>query len=99
MLRSSKAKERQVSYVENNLIAGEQVLYKTGLHWIVYFWPMFFAVFFGIGGLPLVFVKDGTLVGLAFLVFAALLIFLGYQVKKATEMAVTNKRIIIKTGL
>jgi hypothetical protein len=24
----------KMSYVENNLISGEKVLYKTGLHWV-----------------------------------------------------------------
>jgi uncharacterized membrane protein YdbT with pleckstrin-like domain len=88
-----------VSYVESNLIPGEQVLYKTGLHWIVFFWPVFFAAFFGLGGLPLLFLRDSTIVGFFFLVFAGLLILLGYLARKATEMAVTNKRIVIKTGL
>jgi uncharacterized membrane protein YdbT with pleckstrin-like domain len=88
-----------VSYVESNLIPGEQVLYKTGLHWIVFFWPALFAAFLGLGGLPLLFLRDGTIVGFFFLVFAGLFILLGYLIMKATEMAVTNKRIVIKTGL
>jgi uncharacterized membrane protein YdbT with pleckstrin-like domain len=88
-----------MSYVESNLIPGEQVLYKTGLHWIVFFWPVFFAVFFGLGGLPLLFMRESAIVGFLLLVFAGLLVLLGYLTRKATEMAVTNKRIVIKTGL
>jgi uncharacterized membrane protein YdbT with pleckstrin-like domain len=60
---------------------------------------MFFAAFFGLGGLPLLFLRDSAIVGFFFLVFAGLLILLGYLAREATEMAVTNKRIVIKTGL
>ena len=88
-----------MSYVESNLIPGEQVLYQTGLHWIVFVGPVFFAAFFGLVGLPLLFMRDSAIVGFFFLVFAGLLILLGYLIRKATEMAVTNKRIVIKTGL
>ncbi len=47
-----------VSYVESNLIPSEQVLYKTGLHWIVFVGPVFFAVLFGLIGLPLLFRRE-----------------------------------------
>jgi uncharacterized membrane protein YdbT with pleckstrin-like domain len=88
-----------MSYVESNLIPGEQVLYKTGLHWIVFVGPVVFAVIFGLFGLPFLFTQDTAAVGLLFLVFAGFLVLLGYFSQKATEMAVTNKRIVIKTGL
>ena len=100
-----------MSYVESNLIPGEQVLYKTGLHWVVLVWPVFFAAFFGLGGLPLLLGsifsigdKSGSAGGMAvfalsLLAVAGLFILLGYLTRKATEMAVTNKRIVIKTGL
>jgi uncharacterized membrane protein YdbT with pleckstrin-like domain len=91
--------ENNVSYVESNLIPGEQVLYKTGLHWIVFFLPVFFAAVFGLIGLPLLFMRESAIVGFFPLVFAGLLVLLGYLTRKATEMAVTNKRIVIKTGL
>jgi len=88
-----------VSYVETNLIPGEQVLYQTGLHWIVFVVPVFFAVLCGLIGLPLLFMQDSAAVGFFLLVFAGLLVLFGYLTRKATEMAVTNKRIVIKTGL
>jgi uncharacterized membrane protein YdbT with pleckstrin-like domain len=98
-----------LSYVESNLIPGEQVLYKTGLHWIVLFWPVLFAAFFGLGALPLLIVSIATIgdkngpaggvTAFVLLLMAGLLVFLGYLKRAATEMAVTNKRVIIKTGL
>ena len=100
-----------MSYVETNLIPGEQVLYKTGLHWIVLLGPVIVACFFGLPGLGLLIgamlsigskegFAGGMLIGgIVLLASGGLLVFLGYLSRKATEMAVTNKRIIIKVGL
>jgi uncharacterized membrane protein YdbT with pleckstrin-like domain len=86
-----------MSYVASNLIPGEQVLYETGLHWIVVFWPLFFAVFLALPGVPLLFTN--ITMGVICLAFAGLLVLLGILTRKATEMAVTNKRVVIKSGL
>jgi uncharacterized membrane protein YdbT with pleckstrin-like domain len=64
-------------YVENNLIPGEQVVYRAELHWIIFIWPAIFSL---------------ILIGIPWLIAAILQ-------KKTTEMAVTNKRVIIKTGI
>jgi uncharacterized membrane protein YdbT with pleckstrin-like domain len=64
-------------YVENNLILGEQVVYRAELHWIIFIWPAIFSL---------------VLIGIPWLIAAILQ-------KKTTEMAVTNKRVIIKTGI
>ena len=98
-----------MSYVEQNLISGEQVLYKTGLHWIVLVGPLIVASFFGFPGLFLLIGSVATLrdkdtqgmgvAGFVLLIVAGLFVLLGYIRRKATEMAVTNKRILIKTGL
>ena len=98
-----------MSYVEQNLTPGEQILYKTGLHWIVLFWPVFFAALFALPGLFILLgsifnMKDKdagavAIAGLLWLVVAGALVLFGYLRRKATEIAVTNKRIVIKTGL
>lgn len=88
-----------MSYVESSLIPGEQVLYKTGLHWIVLFWPAFFGAILALIGLPLLFAGEMPMAGIFFLTVAGTVVLLGYLARKATEMAVTNKRIIIKVGL
>jgi uncharacterized membrane protein YdbT with pleckstrin-like domain len=64
-------------YVENNLIPGEQVVYRAELHWIIFIWPAIFSL---------------ILIGIPWLIAAILQ-------KKTTEMAVTNKRVIIKIGI
>jgi len=98
-----------VSYVEQNLISGEHVLYKTGLHWIVLVGPVLVASFFGFPGLFLLIGSIATLrdkgtqgmgvAGFVLLIVAGLCVLIGYVRRKATEMAVTNRRILIKTGL
>src|SRR5437016_3404891 len=102
----SLAGGKPLSYVEENLTPGEQILYQTALHWIVLFWPMFFAVLFALPGLFIllgsIFSKDSrgaAVAGLTWLVVAGLFALFGYLRWKATEMAVTNKRVVIKTGL
>ena len=64
-------------YVENNLIQGEQVVYRAELHWKIFILPVIFSF---------------VLIGIPWLITAILQ-------KKTTEMAVTNKRVIIKTGI
>jgi hypothetical protein len=46
-----------MGYIEKNLVPGEKVLYKTGLHWIVLIWPLIGGVV--LGGIGLVFVVGG----------------------------------------
>ncbi len=100
-----------MSYVDKILIAGETVLYKTRLHWIVLFWSVVGALFFAflgigllIGGITATGGKSGSsggLVGIGFLLLlaGAAILGLGVLIRNATEMAVTNKRVMIKTGL
>jgi uncharacterized membrane protein YdbT with pleckstrin-like domain len=97
-----------MSYVDNNLISGEKVLYKTGLHWVVLLGPAVVGGFFGLTGLALLIgsmrekndsARELAAAGSFLMVVAAACIFAGIIRRKGTEMAVTNKRVIIKTGL
>ena len=87
-----------MSYVETNLIPGENVVYKTGLHWVVLLGSIIVGMFLGLTGLGLM---VGRLYawGLFVVFVAAGSVLLGVVARKATEIAVTNKRVIIKTGL
>ena len=92
-----------MSYAEQNLISGEQVLYQTRLHWIVLLGPLLFAILLGLPGLIMLltsFTSEGpTPLSLLLVLAAGGFFLLGYLKRKATEMAVTNKRILIKTGI
>ena|SRR5690349_4219473 len=66
-----------MSYVDTNLMKGEQVVHRAQLHWAIYI--------------------SGAI--LSFLVIGLPLLLAAYIRQRTTEMAVTNKRVIIKTGL
>jgi hypothetical protein len=40
-----------MSYVTKNLIAGETLIYETGVHWCVLFWPIVFCLALIVGGI------------------------------------------------
>jgi len=95
-----------MSYVDQNLISGESVYYRTGLHWSVLLWPCLFAAFFGLPGTMFIIVgafsKDASgmvPVGLLGIFIAAVLVGLGVLRRASAEFAITNKRVIIKVGI
>ena len=100
-----------MSYAEKHLIAGETVQYETRLHWIVMLGhTLIAAVLVLIGGSLLLTpwsslkgaeAASGMLrwVGVACLVVAAIFLGIGLVRRSATEMAVTNKRVIVKSGI
>ena len=81
------------SYVENSLIAGEEVVYTTRIHPIVFLSPALF-ILAGIGlgafGIP----QAGVLV----LGFGVLMLVGAWIRQWASEFAVTNRRVIVKVG-
>jgi len=99
-----------VGYIEDNLIPGEKVLYKTRIHWIVLLRPLFLGVLLASVGVALLFVNNYArltgaerqamlLSGIAVLVVGGIIIGAGMMRRNATEVAVSNKRVLIKTGL
>ena len=101
-----------MSYAEKHLIAGETVQYETRLHWIVMLGHALIAAILALIGLTLVLTPwsssrvgnasiAGSLrwAGAASLLVAAISFGIGLVRRGATEMAVTNKRVIVKSGL
>ena len=95
-----------MSYVESNLIVGEKVLYQTGLHWIAVVPSYILGAIFGLIGITALigglFTAGGSgLIAIGFVLIIAATggIYLAFLQRKATEMAVTNKRVVIKAGL
>lgn len=99
-----------MSYVQQNLNPGERVLYTTRLHWVVLYRSIFVDAVFSIAGLGLLgwaFMGKHTergeaqiagMVGVALLIIGGLVLAFASMRRNATEMAVTNKRVIIKVG-
>jgi uncharacterized membrane protein YdbT with pleckstrin-like domain len=87
-----------MSYVEKNLMPGEQIEYRANLHWLVFILPTLLLIaaiwlFFSLGGTVAKFLALILIVGV-------LVTGLHAQVERMTsEFAVTNKRVLIKTGL
>ena len=101
-----------MSYIESNLVPGETVIYQTRLHWIVMLWHIVLGcLLLGLPGVLLLshalsqtgiesktlHVMEGG--GVALLVCGAVAILMGMVRRNATEIAVTNRRVVIKTGL
>lgn len=100
-----------MTYIQKTLIAGETVLYRAHLHWVVLLGHVLLGGIVGALGLALL---TGTLVttghrlgsgGTAAVIGGAVLLIAGIAVivtgvlkRRATEIAVTNKRVLIKTG-
>jgi uncharacterized membrane protein YdbT with pleckstrin-like domain len=102
-----------LTYVEKHLIPGESVQYQTKLHWVVMLGHAVIAVLLGLLAiaLPIAWASLGAkrkgssvpgtvyMVALVCLLFGGALFLYGVLKRKATEMAVTNKRVIVKTGI
>lgn len=101
-----------MSYIEANLVPGEVVIYQTRLHWIVMLGHCLLGLLlFALpGGILLYYAStlrstDMKLLhvlqaaGAALLVCGLIAIVLGVIRRNATEMAVTNRRVVVKIGL
>jgi hypothetical protein len=104
--------KEHMSYVESNLVPGETVIYQTRLHWIVMLGHMIVGIFLlALPGAVLLYyafahteIDPRTLQimkigGIALIVGGVIVILVGMVRRSATEMAVTNRRVVIKTGL
>jgi uncharacterized membrane protein YdbT with pleckstrin-like domain len=87
-----------MSYVEKNLMPGEQIEYRANLHWLVFILPTLLLIaaiwlFFSLGGTVAKFLALILIVGVLVTGLHALV------ERMTSEFAVTNKRVLIKTGL
>ena len=98
-----------MSYIPKTLIVGETVLYRARLHWIVLLWHALVGGILVIAGAALLIGAiaasragggfQATMVAGGFLALAGgAVILAGILRRNATEIAVTNKRVLIKTG-
>jgi uncharacterized membrane protein YdbT with pleckstrin-like domain len=101
-----------LSYVEKHLIAGETLQYQTKLHWIVMLGHAVISAVLILIGLALLITPWSSVTGGASsfapvlrvagavsLVIGAIFFVVGLVRRNATVMALTNKRVIVKTGL
>lgn len=101
-----------MSYIDKSLIPGEHVIYRTRLHWIVMVKHVILALLMLGGGAYLVtyalqnredippkkmHAAEGA--GVVLMLTGLVTIVAGNMRRDATEMAVTNRRVVIKTGM
>lgn len=84
-----------MSYIDENLLPDEHVVYRAALHWIIFARAALVLA----AGLVLVFVPGAAPVGLVGLLVGALMLVPPFVAYRTTELGVTNKRVIVKTGL
>ncbi len=102
-----------MSYVEKHLILGETVQYQTKLHWIVMMGHVAIAAVFELLAIIFLVASRSSLGGakaapphsaiylgaLLCFVVGGIIFSIGLLKRNVTEMAVTNKRVIVKSGL
>ena len=86
-----------MSYVEKHLMPGEQIEYRANLHWLVFLLPILLFIpaiwLFSVGG--------EIAKGFALILIVGVLVtgLIAVIERRTSEFAVTNKRVLIKTGL
>jgi membrane protein YdbS with pleckstrin-like domain len=86
-----------MGYIEDTLMPGEQVRWRSRLHWIIFFWPIIFGGFslLGIMGRQ----EGSSAAMLPLLLLTITWAFIAAVNRQVSEFAVTNRRVLIKTGL
>jgi uncharacterized membrane protein YdbT with pleckstrin-like domain len=86
-----------MSYIEEHLMPGEQIEYQAYLHWSVYLLPILLLI----AAIWLFSVVSDAAIGLGvFILIVGVSTALSAAIQRRTsEFAVTNKRVLIKTGL
>jgi uncharacterized membrane protein YdbT with pleckstrin-like domain len=101
-----------MSYITSALIPGERLIYQTRLHWVVMLGQLVLGILLLLGcaalgyfcwlnrltyGVNTLRVMEGGAAALFLVAFVTLL--MGAVRRNATELAVTNRRVVIKQGL
>jgi len=84
-----------VSYLDENLLPDEHVVYRAELHWIIFVRAILVLVV----GLVLAFVPRIAPAGLVVLLVGVVMLVPPFVTYRTTELGVTNRRVIVKTGL
>jgi uncharacterized membrane protein YdbT with pleckstrin-like domain len=88
-----------MSYIDRNLLEGEQIVFRTRLHWLLFVWPVLLAT---VVLLPLAWLLGrSSMSALAAvpLALAVLVLLAAYIRRQGSDFAVTNKRVMMKVGV
>ena len=85
------------NYVEGNLARDEKIILKAEVTWLSQFWYLLFGGLFTLSGISVT-ITEGS-AGVFSLVLGLFLLLVAAIHVLTTELALTNRRIIAKTGL
>lgn len=88
-----------MSYIDSNLLAGETVVYRTRLHWILFIGPVLFTI---VVLAPTTWLLvNGTWNTFAWIppVVAVVILIPPFIRQQSSDFAVTNKRVMMKVGV
>lgn len=85
-----------MGYVDSNLLIGEEVVYRSKLHWIIFFGP---AALFAFSIYLMTQGSGYATVAILLIPISAVWTITTFIVFITSEFAITNKRVLIKTGI
>jgi uncharacterized membrane protein YdbT with pleckstrin-like domain len=88
-----------MSYINRNLLPGEQVTYRTRLHWKLYIGPVTLVLLVLLPLTLLAFSSEHRVLALIPALAALVLLLVAFIRRRTSEFAVTNKRVILKLGV
>jgi len=88
-----------VSYIDEHLLTGESVTYRTHLHWKVYAVPALVVLVVLVPLAIWALASERGILALVPLVIAIVLLGAAYVYRRTSEFAVTNKRVVLKVGV
>lgn len=87
-----------MSYIDNHLLSGEVVRYRTRLHWKIFVVPVLVALVMAALALWAI-SAERRILAIPPVVIALVLLGAAWLRRRSSEFAVTNKRVIIKLGV
>ena len=87
-----------MSYIDDNLISGERVLFRTHLHWKVFILPVLLCLAAIAVMAVAMYQGIDPYLSLLILIIPVVAFFSAYLTWRCSEFAVTDKRVLIKTG-
>lgn len=83
-----------MGFVDQNLVTGETVVYRTRLHWVMFLFPVTLTLV----GLILARVIEPTAIGISIAGIGAVILLWRWIQFQTSEFAVTTRRVLIKVG-
>jgi uncharacterized membrane protein YdbT with pleckstrin-like domain len=88
-----------MSYIDSNLLPGEEVVYRTRLHWLLFVLPVLLAVVVLLPAAWLLAQGSWSRFAWIPLALGLLVLLITYVKRRGSDFAVTNKRVMMKMGV